>query len=187
MSKPRLTCTRCQNTQDLTDDLRPGSDCPSCLQQAEMLPPEAGRKLGFVGKLIYGVPIFETSEWASSTLCDVGAQHDPHTWEADDQRFVCPGRHLANQERTFHVLLTQTEDGPLKVAGISRQLEPLRETFESWHDGGRTLWLLTLTDPQEGLPGVSLASVIPRHEFTTAFVPSDAQEGVTDSSDWGEN
>jgi hypothetical protein len=136
--------------------------------------------MGLVGTLILGVPVFETSEWADSTLCDVNDRHYPHTWEVDEQRFVCPGRRLDSRERTFHVLLTQGEKGLIKVAGISRQPEPIKETFETWHNEGRTLWLLTLTDPQEGLPGVKLELVTPKCEFSTLFVPSDTPEEAHD-------
>lgn len=178
MAEFGLTCTKCGNTFDFTveEGVYSGADCPKCLEHNEMLPPEVKKEI--TGKLILGVPVFEDSNWAESVQCDVTAVHDSHVWDDDSesQRYICRGKMLDTQERVLHVLLTQQGD-QLKVAGISRQPAPLFNTFEQWHNKGRVLWLLTLTDPQEGLPGVKLESITPTHQFLGTFVSSDSVDG----------
>lgn len=176
MAELRTTCIRCLNSFDLYE-YPSGINCPKCELHNEMLP--AGLPKEGPGVLILGDFMFENSDWADNVLCPVDTIHEPHTWEVPkdneegEHRAVCRGKRLDTSIETTQFILLTKQDGVVRVAGISSDLEALTQQYVQWHDLGRNLLLLTITQPHEGLTGVDLAQLIPTHEFHQTSQESD--------------
>ncbi len=166
MAALRTTCSKCRTGFNL-EEYPPGLSCPSCV-------PKQGEE---VGTLILGDLIFESSDWGDNVPCEVETIHDAHAWASTEggkhHILRCRGKFIDTSiERTVYVLLTEHE-GNIRVAGTSQNLEDFDKEFVKWHNEGRTVLLLTVSQPHEGLTGVALAQLIPRHSFRLATIDPD--------------